>query len=108
VVTPYRVTRLDMEVEARSLDRRAAITRRSDAIRLLRDWAARTHRTVQVIFTLGVESSGLPGTLGQEAAISAAARRPKTADAGRGGGDQRSQRSPPGHSHPANLKDIAH
>lgn len=79
-MTPYRVTRLDMEVEARSPDRRAAITRRSDAIRLLRDWAARTHRTVQVIFTLGVESSGLPGTLGQEPAISAAARRPKTAD----------------------------
>jgi hypothetical protein len=61
VVTTYRVTRLDMDVEARSLNRPAAITRRSEAIRLLQEWAARTHRTVQVVFTLGVEPSGLPG-----------------------------------------------
>jgi Glycosyl hydrolases family 18 len=61
VVTAYGVTRLDMDVEARSLNRPAAITRRSEAIRLLQEWAARTHRTVQVIFTLGVEPSGLPG-----------------------------------------------
>jgi hypothetical protein len=61
VVTTYGVTRLDMDVEARSLNRPAAITRRSEAIRLLQEWAARTHRTVQVIFTLGVEPSGLPG-----------------------------------------------
>ena len=61
VVTTYGVTRLDMDVEARSLNHPAAITRRSEAIRLLQEWAARTHRTVQVIFTLGVEPSGLPG-----------------------------------------------
>jgi Glycosyl hydrolases family 18 len=61
VVTTYGVTRLDMDVEARSLGRPAAITRRSEAIRLLQEWAARTHRTVQVIFTLGVEPFGLPG-----------------------------------------------
>ncbi len=60
VVTAYRVTRLDMDVEARSLGRQAAITRRSEAIRLLQRWAARKHRRVQVIFTLGVEPSGLP------------------------------------------------
>jgi hypothetical protein len=61
VVTTYGVTRLDMDVEARSLGRPAAITRRSEAIRLLQEWAARTHRTVQIIFTLGVEPAGLPG-----------------------------------------------
>jgi Glycosyl hydrolases family 18 len=61
VVTTYGVTRLDMDVEARSLNRPAAITRRSEAIRLLQEWAARTHRTVQIVFTLGVEPSGLPG-----------------------------------------------
>ena len=60
VVTTYGVTRLDMDVEARSLNRPAAITRRSEAIRLLQEWAARTHRTVQIVFTLGVEPSGLP------------------------------------------------
>ena len=53
VVTSYGVTRLDMDVEARSLDRPAAITRRSEAIRLLQEWAARTHRRVQIIFTPG-------------------------------------------------------
>lgn len=61
LVTSYGVTRLDMDVEARSLSRPAAITRRSEAIRLLQEWAARTHRRVQIIFTLGVEPSGLPG-----------------------------------------------
>jgi hypothetical protein len=60
VVTAYGVTRLDMDVEARSLGRTAAITRRSRAIRLLQRWAARTQHRVQIIFTLGVEPSGLP------------------------------------------------
>ncbi len=60
VVTTYGVTRLDMDVEARSLGRHAAITRRSEAIRLLQRWAARTHHRVQIIFTLGVEPAGLP------------------------------------------------
>ena len=61
VVTTYRVTRLDMDVEARSLGNKAGIERRSAAIALLQQWAARTHRTVQIVFTIGVEPWGLPG-----------------------------------------------
>jgi hypothetical protein len=60
VVTTLGVTRLDMDVEANSLDNAAGITRRSAALRLLQDWAARTHRRVQISFTLGVEPWGLP------------------------------------------------
>ena len=59
VVTTYGVTRLDMDVEANSLTRgrdRAA----QRALRLLQDWAARTHHRVRITFTLGVEPWGLP------------------------------------------------
>jgi hypothetical protein len=61
VVTTYGVTRLDMDVEARSLSNKAGIARRSEALALLQRWAARTHRTVQIVFTIGVEPWGLPG-----------------------------------------------
>ena len=60
VVTTYGVTRLDMDVEANSLNKPAGIARRSAALRLLQDWAARTHRHVRITFTLGVEPWGLP------------------------------------------------
>ena len=59
VVTTYGVTRLDMDVEAKSQDNKAGIARRSAAIALLQRWAARHHRQVQIDFTLGVEPSGL-------------------------------------------------
>jgi hypothetical protein len=61
VVTTYHVTRLDMDVEANSLNKKAGIARRSEAIRMLQQWATRTHRTVQIVFTIGVEPWGLPG-----------------------------------------------
>jgi hypothetical protein len=61
VVTTYGVTRLDMDVEARSLNNKAGIARRSEAIKMLQDWAAKTHHTVQIVFTIGVEPWGLPG-----------------------------------------------
>ena len=60
VVRTYGVTRLDMDVEANSLNKPAGIARRSAALRLLRDWAARTHHRVRITFTLGVEPWGLP------------------------------------------------
>ncbi len=60
VVTTYGVTRLDMDVEANSLNNKAGIARRSAALRLLQDWAARTHHRVHITFTLGVEPWGLP------------------------------------------------
>jgi len=61
VVTTYGVSRLDMDVEDHSLSNKAGIERRSEAIALLQQWAARTHRTVQIVFTIGVEPWGLPG-----------------------------------------------
>jgi hypothetical protein len=61
VITTYGVTRLDMDVEANSLNNKAGIARRSAALRLLQDWAARTHHRVGITFTLGVEPWGLPG-----------------------------------------------
>jgi hypothetical protein len=60
VVTTYGVTRLDMDVEANSLTNRAGIARRSKAMRMLQVWAARRHRKLQIVLTLGVEPSGLP------------------------------------------------
>src|SRR5947208_14236324 len=64
VITTYNVTRLDMDIEGRSLTRTDGIDRRNKAIKVLQDWAASTGRTVQVVFTLptsvnGLESSGL-------------------------------------------------
>jgi hypothetical protein len=59
VITTFRVTRLDMDVEARSLSHKAGLNRRSAALRLLQEWAARTHHRVQIIFTLGVEPTGM-------------------------------------------------
>ena len=60
VVTSYGVTRLDMDVEANSLNKPAGIARRSAALALLQDWAVRTHHRVAITFTLGVEPWGLP------------------------------------------------
>jgi hypothetical protein len=60
VVTTYGVTRLDMDVEARSQHNKAGIARRSAAIAMLQQWAARSHRRVEVDFTLSVEPNGLP------------------------------------------------
>jgi hypothetical protein len=60
VVTTYGVTRLDMDVEDNSLNKPAGIARRSAAIAVLQKWAARTHRRVQIVFTLGVEPGGMP------------------------------------------------
>ncbi len=60
VVRTYGVTRLDMDVEANSLNNKAGIARRSAAIALLQHWAARTHRHVQIVLTLGVAPNGLP------------------------------------------------
>ena len=64
VVTTYGVTRLDMDIEGRSLTRTDGIDRRNKAIKLLQDWAAGQGRTVQVVYTLpttpsGLEASGL-------------------------------------------------
>jgi hypothetical protein len=64
VVTTYDVTRLDMDIEGRSLTKPDGIDRRNKAIKLLQDWAAGSGRTVQIQYTLptsrdGLEASGL-------------------------------------------------
>jgi len=59
VVTSYDVTRLDMDIEGRSLTRSAGIDRRNKAIKLLQDWAAAHGRTVQIQYTLPTSADGL-------------------------------------------------
>jgi hypothetical protein len=64
VVTKYDVTRLDMDIEGRSLTRIEGIDRRNQAIKLLQDWALAEGRTLQIQYTLptsrdGLEASGL-------------------------------------------------
>jgi hypothetical protein len=64
VVTTYDVTRLDMDIEGRSLTKPDGIDRRNKAIKLLQMWAAANGRTVQIQYTLptsrnGLEASGL-------------------------------------------------
>ncbi len=64
LVTKYDVTRIDMDIEGRSLTKPAGIDRRNKAIAMLQAWATQHGRTVQVQYTLptaanGLESSGL-------------------------------------------------
>src|SRR6476661_791143 len=59
LVTTYDVTRLDMDIEGRSLTKPDGIDRRNKAIKLLQDWAAANGRTVQVQYTLPTSRSGL-------------------------------------------------
>ena len=59
VVTTYGVSRIDLDVEDRSLNHPAAIDRRNRAIHLVEQWAARHGRTVQFVYTLPVGMAGL-------------------------------------------------
>ncbi len=64
VVTTYNVTRLDFDIEGRSLTKTDGIDRRNKAIAKLQTWAANAGRTVQIQYTLptsrdGLEASGL-------------------------------------------------
>jgi Glycosyl hydrolases family 18 len=59
VIRTLRVTRLDMDVEDNSLTDKAAIERRSEAIRIAQAWAVRHHIRLQIQFTIPIEPSGL-------------------------------------------------
>ena len=59
LVSKYHVTRLDMDVEDRSLNNLAGITRRSEAIAMAQAWAAARGINLQVDFTIPVEPYGL-------------------------------------------------
>ncbi|HEX5493081.1 MAG TPA: glycosyl hydrolase family 18 protein, partial [Mycobacteriales bacterium] len=62
LITTYHVTRLDMDVEDRSLTNTAGIDRRNKAIKMVEDWAADTGRTVQFVYTLPTTTHGLAPT----------------------------------------------
>ena len=59
VVTTYNVTRLDMDVEDNSLSNLPGIDRRNKAIAKVEAWAAVHHRTVQFVYTVPTDSSGI-------------------------------------------------
>ena len=59
VITTLGVTRLDMDVEAKSLNNTAGIDRRNQAIAQTEAWAAAQGIPLQVQYTLPVEPSGL-------------------------------------------------
>jgi hypothetical protein len=59
VITTYGVTRLDMDVEAKSLDNSAGIDRRNKAIALTEQWAKTNGIPLQIQYTLPVEPQGL-------------------------------------------------
>jgi hypothetical protein len=64
VVRMYDVTRVDMDIEGRSLTKPEGIDRRNKALALLETWASNTGRRLQIQYTLptsadGLEQSGL-------------------------------------------------
>jgi hypothetical protein len=59
VITTYHVTRLDLDTEEDSLNNYAGINRRNEAIAMVERWAARTHRTVQFVYTIPTNASGI-------------------------------------------------
>ena len=59
VITTYHVTRLDMDVEARSLNNTAGIDRRNKAIAKTEQWATANNIPLQIQYTLPVEPQGL-------------------------------------------------
>ncbi len=58
VITTYDVSRLDMDIEADSLDDSAAVDRRNKAIKLVEDWAATNGRKVEISYTLPTTTQG--------------------------------------------------
>ncbi len=59
VIDTYGLSTIDLDVEGAALDSFAAERRRSAAVRILEDTAAREHRTLHVWLTLPVEPGGL-------------------------------------------------
>ena len=59
LVTTYDVTRLDFDIEGRSLTKPDGIDRRNKAIAKLQTWAAVEGRTLQIQYTLPTSRSGL-------------------------------------------------
>jgi len=62
VIDTYHVTRLDLDTEDKSLTNPAGVDRRNKAIKMVEDWAAAHHRTVQFTYTLPTTPTGLDPT----------------------------------------------
>ncbi|MEY9965688.1 hypothetical protein ABIA33_003734 [Streptacidiphilus sp. MAP12-16] len=62
VVTTYHVSRIDLDVEADSLNNTAGITRRNQAIAAVEKWAQHTGRNVSFQYTLPTTTTGLGAT----------------------------------------------
>ena len=60
VITTYHVPRIDLDVEADSLNNTAGINRRNEAIAMTEAWAAAHHRQIQFSYTLPTFPTGLP------------------------------------------------
>ena len=59
LVTRYDVSRIDMDIEDASLNRRDGIDRRNKAIKQLQDWATSEGRPLTVSYTLPTSADGL-------------------------------------------------
>jgi hypothetical protein len=59
VITTYDVSRLDMDIEGRSLTKPEGIDRRNKAIKLVQDWAVANGRPLTITYTLPTTRSGL-------------------------------------------------
>ncbi len=59
VISTYNITRLDMDVEGKSLSDTAGINRRNEALKIAESWAAQHGRSLQVEYTLPTAQSGL-------------------------------------------------
>lgn len=59
LVTRYKVTRIDMDIEGRSLTKTDGIDRRNKAIKLLQVWAATNAPALTISYTLPTSASGL-------------------------------------------------
>ncbi len=78
VITTLNVHRLDFDIEATAITDTAGVTRRNQAIALVNRWAHRTHRDVQIVYTLPSAATGL-GATGVDVLTSAAAAHAKVA-----------------------------
>ncbi len=61
-ITTYDVSRLDMDVEGRSLTNTAGIDRRNKAIAMVEAWAAARKRPLQISYTIPTSATGLEST----------------------------------------------
>ena len=62
MITRYDLTRLDMDIEGRSLRRAGGVDRRNKALTLVQGWAAAEGRPLQLSYTLPTSRVGLQAT----------------------------------------------